>query len=93
MSKIVAIIDPPYGIDLVKNGKVGADFGIAKKGKYEPIMGDGDIDIARQAFNLLATITDRMIIFGGNYFLNFLPPSDGWIIWDKRGDTGIRNTF
>ena len=23
----------------------------------------------------------------------FLPPSDGWLIWDKRNDSGIRNTF
>ncbi len=93
MSKIVAIIDPPYGISLVKNGMVGADFGIAKKGEYAPVMGDGDIDVARKAFDVLATITDRMIIFGGNYFLDFLPASDGWLIWDKRGDSGIRNTF
>lgn len=93
MSKIVAIIDPPYGISLVKNGMVGADFGIAKKGKYASVMGDGDIDVARKAFDVLATITDRMIIFGGNYFLDFLPVSDGWLIWDKRGDSGIRNTF
>lgn len=56
-------------------------------------MGDGDIDVARKAFDVLATITDRMIIFGGNYFLDFLPVSDGWLIWDKRGDSGIRNTF
>ena len=93
MSKLVAIIDPPYGISLVKNGKVGADFGVAKKGNFKPIIGDGDINIARKAFDVLLNITDRMIIFGGNYFLKFLPPSDGWIIWDKRGDTGIRNTF
>ena len=85
--------DPPYGISLVKNGMVGADFGVAKKGKYEPVLGDGDIEIARKAFDVLATITDRMIIFGGNYFLDFLPASDGWLIWDKRGDSGIKNTF
>lgn len=92
-SKIVAIIDPPYGISLVKDGKVGADFGVAKKGNYEPIIGDGDISIARETFDVLSNITDRIIIFGGNYFLDFLPPSDGWLIWDKRGDSGIRNTF
>lgn len=91
--KRIAIIDPPYGIELVKNGMVGADFGVAKKGKYEKVIGDGDTEIARKMFDVLATVTDRMIIFGGNYFLDFLPPSDGWLIWDKRGDTGIRNTF
>lgn len=91
--KKIAIIDPPYGISLVKDGKVGADFGIAKKGQYEPVLGDGDTEIAKKMFEVLSQSVDRMIIFGGNYFLDFLPPSDGWLIWDKRGDTGIRNTF
>ena len=25
--------------------------------------------------------------------MNFLPFSTGWLIWDKRGENGIRNTF
>lgn len=25
--------------------------------------------------------------------MKFLPISTGWFIWDKRGDTGIKNTF
>ena len=38
-------------------------------------------------------MTDKQIIFGGNYFTDFLPFSDGWLVWDKRGDSGIRNNF
>lgn len=30
---------------------------------------------------------------GGNYFTEFLPFSDSYLVWDKRVDSGIRNTF
>jgi len=90
---IVVITDPPYGVSVVKNNKVGADFGIAKKGKYEPVAGDDSLTAAKDAFDIFRTLTDKMIIWGGNYFTEFLPFSDGWLIWDKREDTGIRNTF
>jgi len=89
----LVLTDPPYGISIVKNGMVGADFGVANKGKYTDVIGDVDKDIAKLAFSYLVKVADKLIIFGGNYFLDFLPPSDGWLIWDKRGDTGIRNTF
>jgi DNA modification methylase len=36
---------------------------------------------------------NNFIIWGGNYFTNFLPFSDGWLIWNKRANTDIRNTF
>jgi site-specific DNA-methyltransferase (adenine-specific) len=90
----LVLTDPPYGINAVAdNGEVGADFGVAKKGKYKEIIADDTTETAEQAYNLLSQICDRIIMWGGNYFLNFLPPSTGWIVWDKRVDSGIRNTF
>jgi hypothetical protein len=29
-------------------------------------------------------ISDRQIVWGGNFFTDFLPPSRGWLIWDKQ---------
>ena len=93
-SKIdIVLTDPPYGIKVVKSNKVGADFGIAKKGEYSQIIGDGDINIAEKAYSIIKDISKKSIIFGGNYFSSFLDNSTGWLIWDKRVDTGIRNTF
>lgn len=90
----VVLTDPPYGINAVSNnGEVGADFGIAKKGKYAKIIADDTTETAQQAYDLLSQICDKLILWGGNYFLDFLPPSDGWLIWDKRGESGIKNTF
>lgn len=86
--------DPPYGINVVSdNGKVGADFGVAKKGKYSKVIADDTIETAKDAYSILKTLCDKLIIWGGNYFLDFLDPSDSWLIWDKRGESGIRNTF
>ena len=86
--------DSPYGINAVgDNGEVGADFGIAKKGKYKKIIADDTTETAQQAYNIYSQLCDKMILWGGNYFLDFLPASDGWLIWDKRGESGIRNTF
>lgn len=90
----LVLTDPPYGIDVVSDdGKVGTDFGIAKKGIYKKVIADDTTETAQAAYDVLQGICDRLIIFGGNYFTGFLPQSDGWLIWDKRGDSGIRNTF
>lgn len=86
--------DPPYGINIVNNeGKVGADFGVAKKGIYSKIIADDTINTAKKSYDIFKSLANKLIIWGGNYFLDFLPPSDGWLIWDKRVNSGIRNTF
>ena len=90
----MVMTDAPYGINAVgENGEVGANFGIAQKGKYTKIIADDTTETAQQAYNILSQICDKLILWGGNYFLDFLPSSDGWLIWDKRGESGIRNTF
>ena len=90
----MVLTDAPYGINAVgDNGEVGANFGVAKKGKYAKIIADDTTETAQQAYDILSQICDKLILWGGNYFLDFLPSSDGWLIWDKRGDSGIRNTF
>ena len=86
--------DPPYGIKVVKSEMVGADFGVAKKGKYSEVIADDTTDTARDFYDTCVALgMDKYIIWGGNYFTDFLPFSDGWLIWNKRAGTDIRNTF
>jgi site-specific DNA-methyltransferase (adenine-specific) len=86
--------DPPYGMSVVKGNKVGADFGVAKKGQYSDVIGDDTIETAQDFYNACIGLGyERFILWGGNYFISFLPFSTGWLIWDKRGDSGIKNTF
>ena len=76
--------DSPYGVNIVNDkGKVGAD-NIAKCGNYNPVIGDDTTETAKQAYDIYSQLCDKMILWGGNYFLDFLPPSDGWLIWDKE---------
>ena len=89
----MVMTDAPYGINVVNDsGKVGAD-NLAKNGVYAPVIGDDTTETAQQAYDILSQICDKLILWGGNYFLDFLPTSDGWLIWDKRGESGIRNNF
>lgn len=83
--------DPPYGINIVNDkGKVGAG-NLAKNRTYSKVIADDTTDTAEQAYNLLSTMCDKIIMWGGNYFTKFLPFSDGWIIWDKRLDMTSNN--
>jgi site-specific DNA-methyltransferase (adenine-specific) len=37
----------------------------------------------KEYFDELFRVSKNQIIWGGNYMTEFLPPSMGWIIWDK----------
>lgn len=87
------LTDPPYGISVVQNRKVGGGgalhFG-GKQGKrvessvYIPVANDDTTDTARLNYSVAQNYTENQIIFGGNYFTDFLPPSRCWIVWDKQ---------
>ena len=77
------LTDPPYGIDVVQNKQVGGEK-IAKCNQYSAIIGDDTTDTARANYDVALTCTENQIIFGGNYFTDFLPPSRCWIVWDKQ---------
>jgi hypothetical protein len=73
---------------------VGANFGIAKKGKYSEVIADDTTETAKEFYDTCISLgMNDFIIWGGNYFTDFLPFSDGWLIWNKRAGTDIRNTF
>jgi DNA modification methylase len=85
--------DPPYGIKVVKGKKVGGDkaFGnvggsnVVKAKEYSEIIGDDTTDTARDFYNTCVSLDmQNFIIWGGNYFTDFLSPSMCWIVWDKE---------
>lgn len=87
----LALTDPPYGINIVsEDGYVGAG-NVASVTRYSKVIADDSTDTARDAYNLLTQLCDRVILWGGNYFLDFLQPSDGWLVWDKRRDMPSNN--
>jgi DNA modification methylase len=73
------LTDPPYGI-----GKSGQKMSVCKNPKHNRKHHDdfGWDDSAPDISFALASC-DNHVIWGGNYFSGQLPPSMGWIVWDK----------
>ena len=89
----LVLSDPPYGIDVVQNNSIGGDkaFGkvdgghIVKSNTYMKIKGDETTDTAREFYNSCVSMNIyNYILFGGNYFTDFLEPKACWIVWDKQ---------
>jgi len=72
------ITDPPYGIKIINGGGRGING-------WRDYKSDGRWDETRppkDIFDLMLQ-QDNVIIWGGNYFTDYLPPSSQWLIWDK----------
>jgi len=93
----LVITDPPYGIgESMKNhesrGKNPVGFNNSSK-KQLPIFSDygyseWDSKIpSKEIFNEILRISKNQIIFGGNYFIEYLFNSSCWIVWDKDNGT------
>jgi site-specific DNA-methyltransferase (adenine-specific) len=41
----------------------------------------------------MVRVSKNQVIFGGNYFTDYLPPSSCWVIWDKRCGITPERTF
>ena len=75
----LAIVDPPFGIQ--RHG--------GETGKYWKWYEQKSWDFERPSaeyFQELFRVSKNQIIFGANYFTEFLPPSMGWVFWDKGQD-------
>lgn len=89
----LVLSDPPYGIDVVQNNSICGDkaFGkvggrhIVKSNTYMKIKGDDTTDTAKEFYNSCVSMNIyNYILFGGNYFTDFLEPKACWIVWDKQ---------
>jgi len=85
----LAIVDPPYGIG--ENGqrnKTGDRPTVKWKNPTSQIykaFDDSQIP-NKEYFEQLVRVSKNQIVWGGNYFTEHLPPSKGWIVWNKKAD-------
>ena len=85
----LAIVDPPYGINAANTfggEERKSGNGAANKTAFE--KKDWDLNVPDKSyFDELMRVSKNQIIWGANYMSNFLPPSMGWIVWDKDNGT------
>lgn len=77
LGRVDAVLaDPPYGIGYAHGSGGGK---LAKSTTLlAPILGDD------QPFDPSPWLEGPAILWGGNHFADKLPPSQAWLVWDKR---------
>ena len=81
------VTDPPYGINYRSNHNSSRRGKWARWVRHENMHGIIGDDKPFDPEPWLA-LGVPMVVFGGNYCADRLPPSRCWIVWDKRGDIG-----
>lgn len=76
------LTDPPYAIDIVRQ--------IVKKDPYQKHgyksweLKEWDKERpTKKDFEEMIRVSKNQIIWGGNYFADLLPASQGWLVWNK----------
>jgi len=85
----LAIVDPPYGINMA-GGKM-CRGGIARRKSYKLYAGKDKDAPPVDFFKELFRVSKNQIIFGANHFIARMPYSSPcWIVWDKQNG---KNSF
>ena len=85
----LALIDPCYGIDYcgqLKRKLGGKRLSVTKYNWNDYGAADKEWDKERTSPELIKEVirvTKNQIIWGGNYFADILPTSQGWLVWNK----------
>jgi DNA modification methylase len=81
------VTDPPYGIGI--DGQRASESKNPKHNRKAHEFRGWDSSRPDDAvFEMLLAYSCPTVIWGGNYFADLLPPSRGWIYWDK-GQNGL----
>jgi site-specific DNA-methyltransferase (adenine-specific) len=82
----LAIVDPPYGINICysPDGKKLVTDRKTQEGKYSLLAKEKwDTTPNEDYFKELFRVSKNQIMWGGNFFTEFIPPKQAWLVWDK----------
>jgi site-specific DNA-methyltransferase (adenine-specific) len=79
------LTDPPYGIG-IDGQKKSISANPKHNRKEHEFMGWDSKRPEKNTFDILIKNTKNQIIWGGNYFADYLPASRGWLYWSKGQD-------
>lgn len=84
----LAIVDPPYGLgDRLSKGGAKGKMGTLTKLADDKVVNWDNETPKKNYFDELFRVSKYQIIWGCNYFLDYLSKTDGLIIWDKMNGT------
>jgi site-specific DNA-methyltransferase (adenine-specific) len=75
----VAIVDPPYGINITKSNRLATSRGMGGK-NWDASIPDG------KYFDELFRVSRHQVIWGWNYFVQYLNACRCYLVWDKNND-------
>ena len=80
----LAIVDPPYGL----GNRLSDGGGKLKNTPMATLYREKDWDVLPTAeyWQELFRVSKNQVVFGANYFLEFLPNTRGFVCWDKKQD-------
>jgi site-specific DNA-methyltransferase (adenine-specific) len=78
----LAIVDPPYGL----GNRLSDGGGKLKDTPMASLYRDKDWDIlpTSEYWKELFRVSKNQVVFGANYFLEYLPNTRGFVCWDKN---------
>ena len=78
----LAIVDPPYGL----GNRLSDGGGKLKNTPMAELYRDKDWDVLPTAeyWKELFRVSKNQVVFGANYFLEYLPNTRGFVCWDKK---------
>ena len=82
----LVLTDPPYGIDYGGQLIKGEEFKFVTNKHGWRNFGNNEWDKERpseEIFKQILRVSKNQIIWGGNYFADLLPASQGWLVWNK----------
>ena len=74
------VTDPPYGIGTDGQKKTTGWHGGRKAYEFK---GWDQERPSKAIFDLMLSVSERQVIWGGNYFADWLPATGKWLVWDK----------
>ena len=94
----LAVVDPPYGIgcmtmNYTKSGAIKTQGHPAAFRRDYRKQAEWDVKPEKSYFQQLLRVTQKQIIWGGNYFTDCLPPTKSFLVWDKRCSDSMKNDF
>ena len=81
----LAIVDPPYGLG--DNLTSGGTWSV----KWQDKGADWDKAPSKEYWNELFRVSKNLVVFGGNYFIEYLPNCRNFIAWHKPYMDGMHS--